>query len=126
MCDGALCILQQCILTTAEKTAEMFDFNGTAGENYTYYSSKYSPKNDFNVTVTEEFEKSLPEIVKKYNSSYERMHLDRDTHFYNISVNTTHSSVHVPTNVYDRSPAVLETLMWSEGQNIYYKFIRFH
>lgn len=104
----------------AEKTSEMFDYNDTASVNYTYYSSKYSPKNDFNETVTEQFEESLPEIVVKYKTFYEKMLLDRDTHFYNISVNTTHSSVHVPTNVYDKSPAVLETLMWSEGKYIFY------
>lgn len=100
----------------AEKTAEMFDYNETASGNYTYFSSKYSPKNDLN--ITEELEDSLPEIVKKNPRFYQKMLLDRDTHFYNISVNTTHSSVHVPTNVYDKSPNVLETMMWSEGNNI--------
>lgn len=57
----------------------------------------------------------LPEIISKNASFYQRMILDRDTHFYNIFVNTSHSSVHVPTNVYDRSPNVLRTIMWSEG-----------
>lgn len=28
--------------------------------------------------------------------------LTPDPHFFNIRINTTHSSVHVPTNVYDR------------------------
>lgn len=98
----------------AEKTAEMFDYNDTESKNYTYYSSKYSPKNDVN--ITEEYEDSLPEIVKNNTQLYQKMLLDPDTHFYNISVNTTHSSVHVPTNVYDKSPNVLETMMWSEGK----------
>lgn len=98
----------------AEKTAEMFDYNDTVSENYTYYSSKYSPKNDVN--ITEEYEDGLPDIVKNNTDLYQKMLLDRDTHFYNISVNTTHSSVHVPTNVYDKSPNVLETMMWSEGK----------
>lgn len=103
----------------AERTAEMFDFNETASENYTYYSSKYSPKNDWNENITQRFQESLPKIVTDADYDfYDKMYLDRDTHFYNISVNTTHSSVHVPTNVYDKSPNVLETIMWSEGRLI--------
>lgn len=101
----------------AEKTAEMFEYNDSEAQNYTYYSSKYSPINDFNITETADFKgEELPEIVLNNQSYYQKMFLDPDTHFYNISVNTTHSSVHVPTNVYDRSPNVLETMMWSEGK----------
>ncbi|GAB6031325.1 hypothetical protein CHUAL_009112 [Chamberlinius hualienensis] len=40
-----------------------------------------------------------------------------DPHFYNISVNTNTSSVHVPTNVYDRAPEVLNAIRWSENIN---------
>lgn len=94
----------------------MFQYNETEAKNYTYYSSKYSPINDLNMTETAALkDEELPEIISKNESFYQRMFLDRDTHFYNISVNTTHSSVHVPTNVYDRSPNALETMMWSEG-----------
>lgn len=46
---------------------------------------------------------------------YQEMFLDQDTHFYNISVNTSHSSVHVPTNVYDKHPMVMSALQWSEA-----------
>lgn len=99
----------------AEKTAEMFNYNNTGVGNYTYYSSKYSPKNELDINATIEFEEDLPKIIKNHSYFYETMLLDRDTHFYNINVNTTHSSVHVPTNVYDMSPNVVETLMWSEG-----------
>lgn len=101
----------------AEKTAEMFnyDYNSTGIGNYTYFSSKYSPKNELTINDTKDFQDNLPEIIKNHSYFYETMHLDRDTHFYNINVNTTHSSVHVPTNVYDMSPNVVETLMWSEG-----------
>lgn len=42
------------------------------------------------------------------------MYFNQDTHFFNYSVNTTHSSVQVPSNVYDRSSSVLEDLQWSE------------
>lgn len=42
------------------------------------------------------------------------MELSRDTHFYNISVNTNHSSVHVPTNVYDHSLNSLKVIKWTQ------------
>ena len=42
------------------------------------------------------------------------MTLEPDTHFNNVSVNTTFSSVHVPTNVYDKLPRVSETIRWSK------------
>ncbi|KAJ6647712.1 Voltage-dependent calcium channel subunit alpha-2/delta-3, partial [Pseudolycoriella hygida] len=106
----------RCILNKAEDTAETFEFNNDIykeNKNFSYFSSKYSPKN--NVNISEELGERLPEIIKQNMSFYEQMLLDRDTHFYNISVNTTHSSVHVPTNIYDRSPDVLETLIWSEA-----------
>ena len=43
------------------------------------------------------------------------MILVNDSHFYNIPVNVEYSSVHVPTNVYDLSPAVAEAISWSES-----------
>lgn len=43
------------------------------------------------------------------------MELTSDSHFYNIPVNTNYSSVHVPTNVWDLSPAVIEAIDWSEA-----------
>lgn len=30
--------------------------------------------------------------------NYTNMYFDRDSHFFDLEVNTTHSSVHVPTN----------------------------
>lgn len=96
----------QCILQVAEEAAEQFDLNLTESENYTYYSSKYSPINDMSIDATIKARgdpKPLPEIIAESPETYRRMYLDPDTHFYNIPVNTTHSSVHVPTNVYDKS-----------------------
>lgn len=43
------------------------------------------------------------------------MELNYDSHFYNIPVNTNYSSVHVPSNVYDLSPSVIEAIGWSEA-----------
>lgn len=42
------------------------------------------------------------------------MTLNEDSHFYNIPVNTNYSSVHIPTNVYDLLPSVVEAISWSE------------
>lgn len=103
----------QCILNVAEEVAESFQFNETEAQNFTYYSSKYSTAN--NVTIFQRMGDSTPEIVNDNHDMYKDMQLDQDTHFYNISVNTTHSSVHVPINVYDKSPSVLEALQWSEA-----------
>lgn len=36
------------------------------------------------------------------NLNFEEMTLSRDQHFSNVLVNTNYSSVHVPTNIYDR------------------------
>lgn len=39
------------------------------------------------------------------------MELTEDSHFYNIPVNVSHSSVHIPTNVYDFGPRVIEDII---------------
>jgi len=87
----------QCILNVAEEMSEQFQFNETSEKNYTYYSSKYSKVND------KSLKDGVPETVLNNADMYTTMYLEEDTHFYNISVNTTHSSVHVPSNVYDKS-----------------------
>ncbi|KDR23041.1 voltage-dependent calcium channel subunit alpha-2/delta-3 isoform X3 [Zootermopsis nevadensis] len=45
------------------------------------------------------------------------MILTPNKHFYNIPVNTSHSAVHVPTNVYDQAPDILKDIKWSENLN---------
>ncbi|XP_022904961.2 voltage-dependent calcium channel subunit alpha-2/delta-3 isoform X1 [Onthophagus taurus] len=40
--------------------------------------------------------------------------LTPNVHFYNIPVNTNHSAVHVPINVFERSPEVIKGIKWSE------------
>lgn len=42
------------------------------------------------------------------------MYFDRDSHFFDLEVNTSHSSVHVPTNVFDQGAEVAEFIQWSE------------
>lgn len=46
--------------------------------------------------------------------NYTDMFFDRDSHFFDLEVNTSHSSVHVPTNVFDQGPEVAEFIQWSE------------
>lgn len=48
------------------------------------------------------------------NDTYKTMYFYQDTHFFNNFVNTSHSSVQVPSNVYDRGTKVLNALQWSE------------
>lgn len=79
--------------------SEQFDFNETEAQNYTYFSSKYSPLDGKNITDSRE---KIPKIIIDNKKTYRNMYLNQDTHFYNISVNTSYSSVHVPTNIYDK------------------------
>ncbi|KAH8273978.1 hypothetical protein KR044_006824 [Drosophila immigrans] len=98
----------RCIQERAEIVNENFEFNQTYAEsNFTYFSSKYSP---FNGNSSEQLEPNEAE----YAYMYRDMQLNPDTHFYNISVDTEHSSVHVPSNVWDRQGTVLKTIQWSE------------
>lgn len=98
----------QCILNVAEEASERFELNETESENYTYYSSKYSPINGRSLKETADYKgERYPEIVLESPDAYRTMWIDQDTHFYNISVNTSHSSVHVPTNVYDQSENIV-------------------
>lgn len=84
------------ILSVAEDMSESFQYNESRSDNYTYYSSKWSLLN--NVNRTDE----LPEPIANIESMYKTMYVDYDTHFFNISVNISHSAVQVPSNVYDR------------------------
>ncbi|XP_044742062.1 voltage-dependent calcium channel subunit alpha-2/delta-3 [Chrysoperla carnea] len=116
----------KCILNASEEIAlryerpedlfYRFPENGTINtENITYYSSKYSPViNDDAVDSLDYYQPELPEIIEKNKNMYLLMDLNPDTNFYNIPVNTSHSSVHVPTNVYDLYENVLDTIEWSK------------
>lgn len=87
----------RCIQQKAESVNEEFVFNYTyAVEYYQYYSSKFSK---FEGKRAEE----LLDGMKEYEPTYLNFTLNPDTHFYNISVDTEHSSVHVPSNIFDGS-----------------------
>lgn len=101
----------RCILAKAENVSEHFEFNETVIDELKYYSSKYSVVQ--NGSKAYEFPETMETEQRKLHT-YRVMIFDQDTHFYNISVNTSHSSVHVPTNIFDRSPEVAEALEWSQ------------
>lgn len=50
---------------------------------------------------------------KPNSTNYFPMYVENDTHFYSLLVNTTHSAVQVPTNIYDYGPEVIEDILWS-------------
>jgi voltage-dependent calcium channel alpha-2/delta-4 len=55
------------------------------------------------------------------NKTFRDMYFDRDSHFFDLQVNTSHSAVHVPTNVYDRSISAGDFIQWSEGLDEVFK-----
>ncbi|XP_076262378.1 ca[2+] channel Muscle-specific alpha2/delta subunit isoform X2 [Rhynchophorus ferrugineus] len=96
----------RCIQQEAETVAETFTLNPDLP--FKYYSSKWSPIEGSDAT-------KLPKSLKKNRQTYLTMVLNNDTHFYNLPVNTSHSSVHIPTNVYDKEEKVAEAIQWSEA-----------
>ncbi|XP_045481925.1 voltage-dependent calcium channel subunit alpha-2/delta-3 isoform X1 [Harmonia axyridis] len=97
----------QCIVHMAENKSETFEYDKNI--THYYYNSKYSPIQGQNSTTYD---------LKVLNDNlyrYKTLTLNEDTHFYNIPVNTTHSSVHVPTQIFDlhEDPAV--AIQWSEA-----------
>lgn len=97
----------QCIINVAENKSEEFQYNSNT--TFYYYNSKYSP-------VTGQ---TAPKYdLKVLNDSlyrYRPLDLNEDTHFYNLPVNTNHSSVHVPTNIYDLHETASIAIQWSEA-----------
>ncbi|XP_065211727.1 voltage-dependent calcium channel subunit alpha-2/delta-3-like [Planococcus citri] len=82
-----------------------------ARKEISYRNSKFSdisvndPRPNFNYSTYYE----VPE-----NLTFESMNLSVDPHFNYVLVNTDYSSVHVPTNIYDRWDRVIEPIVWSE------------
>ena len=66
------------------------------GEEYERYLSQYRDKED-----------------EYYRIGYSRMKLTANKHFSGIPVNTSQSTVHVPTNVFDGEPKVINAIDWS-------------
>ncbi|XP_011260159.1 voltage-dependent calcium channel subunit alpha-2/delta-3 isoform X2 [Camponotus floridanus] len=98
-----------CIRIAAEAATE--DWNEPLVDgNFSYVSGKCSPVNGENYSVND------TQCDRKNETSilYRNMDLTADSHFYNIPVNTSHSSVHIPTNVFDLTEEVEEDIMRTE------------
>ncbi|XP_072941901.1 voltage-dependent calcium channel subunit alpha-2/delta-4 [Epargyreus clarus] len=110
----------KCIHATAERLAREFNYTMIKNTSYEfeYCSAKYSsfyyldrPDKD-NVTIRDD----TPEFAKN-NSNYMKVTLERDSHFYDISVNTNISCIHVPTNIFYRENEALNAILWSKDLN---------
>lgn len=93
-----------CIRIAAEAAAEDWDESHADG-NFSYVSGKCSPVNG-NSMEDDQCVKNM--------SVYREMELIADSHFYNIPVNTSYSSVHIPTNVFDLTQEVVEDIARTE------------
>ncbi|XP_059474335.1 voltage-dependent calcium channel subunit alpha-2/delta-3-like isoform X2 [Neocloeon triangulifer] len=90
------------------------------GGMFAYRSAKFSP-----LGTAEDYPQPTPEPPLNYTTGiahyrkkvppvyYQPIELEPDPHFFNIPVNTSFSTVHVPTNVFDRAPEVIEAIQWS-------------
>lgn len=66
-------------------------------DDVTYYNSKFS-----NVVVSNSNLKNESDYERPDDLNYTEMILAANPHFDNVLVNTSYSSVHVPTNIFDR------------------------
>ncbi|XP_011876381.1 PREDICTED: voltage-dependent calcium channel subunit alpha-2/delta-4 isoform X2 [Vollenhovia emeryi] len=104
-----------CIRIAAEAAAESWDPSLEHG-NFSYVSSKCSPVMGHDSASKKKYctkevkEKKVNVKVKVYRD----MELTADSHFYNIPVNTSYSSVHIPTNVFDLTPDVVKDIVRTE------------
>ncbi|KAJ8670394.1 hypothetical protein QAD02_001653 [Eretmocerus hayati] len=106
----------KCLYKEAEKISEYWENDFS---NFTYYSAKYSNVTIENVEEYSDVPKNMQLLGA--NNTYDHMYLEPDTHFNNVSVNTTFSSVHIPTNVYDRLQRVEDTIRWSKRMDRIFK-----
>lgn len=81
----------------AKKLNVLEDGDEGGGDEYGRYLSQYRDKSD-----------------QFYMPGYSRMVLEANKHFSGIPVNTSYSSVHVPTNVFDGEPKVINAIDWSK------------
>lgn len=83
--------------------AEIYEYNRSVP--YQYYSSKWS-------SIIGREPMKVPKSLVGNIHMYRPMKLNNDTHFYNLPVNTSHSSVHIPTNVYDKGMYSFYQMKW--------------
>lgn len=94
----------QCIHATAERLAAEFDSDNIT-KNFTYCSAKYSQFYDEHGEKISKGE-NIPKFAQN-NSDYREVGLERDSHFYDINVNTSTSCIHVPTNIFYKGSMIL-------------------
>ncbi|XP_068900722.1 voltage-dependent calcium channel subunit alpha-2/delta-3 isoform X2 [Tenebrio molitor] len=70
-------------------------------------------ESDGEIEVTDGSEKD-PLASQVPQTDKTKLPLYSNPHFYHIPVNTNFSAVHVPSNVYERSAAVISGIIWSE------------
>ena len=80
----------------AKKVNVLDEDDEGGGDEYSRYLSQYRDKDD-----------------EYYSIGYSRMVLTANKHFDGIPVNTSFSTVHVPTNVFDGEPKVINAIDWS-------------
>ncbi|XP_073958032.1 ca[2+] channel Muscle-specific alpha2/delta subunit [Choristoneura fumiferana] len=108
----------KCIHATAKQLVREFQLNNeTVDANFTYCSAKYSNFTYEDGSDLKRDSDKLPNFVKKEQLHYLPSNLERDSHFYNISVNTNISCVHVPTNIYFLETEAQNAIVWSKGLN---------
>ncbi|KAG5312428.1 CA2D3 protein, partial [Acromyrmex insinuator] len=96
-----------CIRIAVEEAAENWDPSLLDG-NFSYVSGKCSP------VIGHDSANKNCDIHKENVTVFRDMELISDSHFYNIPVNTTYSSVHIPINVYDLTQDVAEDIARTE------------
>ncbi|XP_026759265.2 voltage-dependent calcium channel subunit alpha-2/delta-4 [Galleria mellonella] len=111
----------KCIHATAQKLAREFNYTVAEDENYnfSYCSAKYSQFRYEDGTIVDDSDKPGSYIPKfaVNNSNYMDVSLEKDSHFYDISVNTNISCVHVPTNIFYKESKPLTAILWSKDLN---------
>ncbi|KFB44569.1 AGAP005490-PA-like protein [Anopheles sinensis] len=107
------------IMDTAENTAISFD-DEPVNQSFQYYNAKQMIEPGENITTPVPMLDDDPaDITTPIPPKV--IVLSKKRHFFNEAVNTTVSSVHVPTNVYDRATEVIRAIKWSEAlDSIFY------
>lgn len=63
----------------------------------------------------------MNQTVEEANKTYNYLHLSKDKKFNNEMVNFDLSTVHVPTNVFDKAPVIQNGVKWSEALDEQFK-----
>ncbi|XP_062542723.1 voltage-dependent calcium channel subunit alpha-2/delta-3 isoform X3 [Armigeres subalbatus] len=107
------------IMDTAENTAISYD-EEPVNQSFQYYNAKEMIEPGEIITTPIPMIDEDPADITTPIPPKEIV-LTKKKHFFNEAVNTSVSSVHVPTNVYDRATEVIKAIKWSEAlDSIFY------